>query len=235
MASAGFSMKSTLRKTGLEAYRSRGKSINNLWLVYSAKTNSDWTLPSDRQLIHWLYFLEANPDVSTFDLAPKPILSEDENETRATELDALVTPRMGPVEWHEVKAGRGKNDPAHASQATAQARAAEKEHASYRRFDDTDLKPNVKVAMRWAKAMSFAAAIAGQEYIACRTSMLLVFRSRGSGTVKQLLDDLAECDSAVVHGMLVRLAVAGIVRMDLSVATYGLTTCWKYHGDGTEV
>jgi hypothetical protein len=228
-------MKSTLRKTVLEAYRSRGKSINNLWLVYSAKTNSDWILPSDRQLIHWLYFLEANADVRTFDLAPEPILSEDENEARATELDALVTTRMGQVEWHEVKAGRGKKDSAHAPQATAQARAAAKEHATYRRFDDTDLKPHAKVAMRWAKAMSFAAAIAGQEYIACRTSMLLAFKRRGSGTVRQLLDDLAECDSAVVHGMLVRLAVTGIVHIDLSVATYGLMTHWTYHGDRTEV
>lgn len=235
MVRAGFSMKSTLRKTVMEAYRSRGKGISNLWLIYSAKTNSDWVLPSDRQLIHWLYFLETNPDVSTFDLAPEPILSEDENETRATELDALVTPRMGQQEWHEVKAGRGKKDPAHASQTTTQARAAAKEHATYRRFDDTDLKPNAKVAMRWAKAMGFAAAIAGQEYIACRTSMLLVFKRRGSGTVRQLLDDLAECDSAVAHGMLVRLAVTGIVRIDLSVATYGLTTPWIYHGDGTEV
>lgn len=218
----------------MRAYRSRGKSISNLWLIYSAKTNSDWILPSDRQLIHWLYFLEANPDVRTFDLAPEPILSEDKNETRATELDAVVTTRMGPVEWHEVKAGRGKN-PAHASQATAQARAAAKEHTTYRRFDDTDLKPNAKVAMRWAKAMSFAAAIAGQEYIACRTSMITMFQRRRSGTVRQLLDNLAECDSAVVHGMLVRLAVTGIVRLDLSVATYGLTTHWTYHGDGTEV
>lgn len=228
-------MKSTLRKAVMAAYRSRGKGVSNLWLVYSAKTDSDWILPSDRQLVHWLYFLEANPDVRTFDLAPEPILSEDENETRATELDAVVTPRMGQVEWHEVKAGRGKKDTVHASQAVAQARAAAKEHATYRRFDDTDLKPNAKVAMRWAKAMSFAAAIAGQEYIACRTSMLLVFKRRGSGTVKQLLSELAECDSAVVHGMLVRLAVTGIVRIDLSVATYGLTTHWIYHGDGTEV
>lgn len=235
MAKAGFSMKSTLRKAIMEAYRSRGRGVSNLWLIYSAKTNSDWILPSDRQLIHWLYFLEANPNVRTFDLAPEPILSEDENETRATELDALVTTRMGQVEWHEVKAGRGKTDPAHSSQATAQARAAAKEHATYLRFDDTELKPKAKIAMRWAKAMSFAAAIAGQEYISCRTSMLLVFKRRRSGTVRQLLEDLAECDSAVVHGMLVRLAVTGIVRIDLSVATYGLTTHWIYHGDGAEV
>src|SRR5574342_340365 len=80
MVRAGFSMKSTLRKTVMEAYRSRGKGISNLWLVYSAKTNSDWILPSDRQLIHWLYFLEANPDVRTFDLAPEPILSESREE-----------------------------------------------------------------------------------------------------------------------------------------------------------
>lgn len=235
MAKAGLSMKSTLRKTVRAAYRSRGKGNSNLWLIYSAKTNSDWILPSDRQLIHWLFYLEANPDVRTFDLAPDPILSEDTNETRATELDAVVTPQTGQVEWHEVKAGRNKKNPAHTSQATAQARAAEKEHATYRRFDDTDLKPNAKVAVRWIKAMGFAAAIAGQEYIACRTSMIVAIKRRGNGTVRQLLSDLAEYDPAVVHGMLVRLAVAGVVHIDLSVATYGLTTRWTYHGDATQI
>lgn len=235
MSRTRLSMKSTLRKTVLAAYRSRGKNISNLWLVYSAKTNSDWILPSDRQLIHWLYFLEANPDVRTFDLAPDPILSEDENETRATELDAVVTLQTGPVEWHEVKAGRGKDDPANKSQETAQARAAEKEHVTYRRFDDTDLKPNAKVALRWLKAMGFAAAIGGHEYISCRTSMIVAIKRRGNGTVRELLSDLAECDPSVVHGMLVRLAVAGVVHIDLSSATYGLTTRWIYHGDETQI
>lgn len=235
MARAGFSMKSTLRKTVRAAYRSRGKGNSNLWLVYSAKTNSDWILPSDRQLIHWLYFLEANPDVRTFNLALDPILSEDENETRATELDAVVTLQNGQVEWHEVKAGFTKNDSAHTSQATAQARAAEKEHVTYRRFDDTDLKPIAKVALRWSKAMGFAAAIAEHDYIACRTSMIQAVKRLSNGTVGQLLSELAEHDPAVVHGMLVRLAVAGVVHIDLSTMTYGLMTRWTYHGDATQV
>lgn len=63
-------------------------------------------LPSDRQLIHWLYYLETNHEVTSFDLAPEPILSKDDNETRATELDAIVTKRDGTIEWHEVKAGK---------------------------------------------------------------------------------------------------------------------------------
>lgn len=235
MARAGFSMQSTLRKTVRAAYRSRGKGNSNLWLVYSAKTNSDWILPSDRQFIHWLYFLEANPDVRTFDLAPEPILSEDENETRATELDAVVTPTKGQMEWHEVKAGRSKKNPDHASQATAQARAAAKERAIYRRFDDADLVPNARVAVRWIKAMGFAAAIAGEEYIACRTSMIIAMKKRGQGTVRQLLTDLAECDAAIVHGMLVRLAVAGVALIDLHASTYGLQTQWIYHGDAAQV
>lgn len=89
MATRGTSMKSSVRKKVRAAYRSRGQGNSNLWLVYSAKTGSDWILPSDRQLVHWASFLEANSDVRTFDLAPEPILSEDENEARATELDAV--------------------------------------------------------------------------------------------------------------------------------------------------
>jgi hypothetical protein len=198
--------------------------------VYSVKTDSDWILPSDRQFIHWLYFLEANPEVRDFDLAPDPILSEDKQETRATELDAIVTLQNGQIEWHEVKAGKNKNDPAHASQKTAQELAASIAHAIYKRFDDTELKPKVKVALRWFKAIGFAAAIRGEEHISCRTALIMLMKKNGRGNVLQILNHLADFDQAIIHGVLVRLALTGVVHLDLEKTTYGLLTSWTYHG-----
>lgn len=230
MTKPGASLKSSLRKSIIGAYRARGRGKNNLWLVSSIKTNQDWILPSDRQLVHWLYFLESNHDVLDFDLAPEPILSHDDNEERSTELDAVVTLKNKLQEWHEVKADRGKQNPNNRSQFLSQAAAASKEHVAYHRFDDDELKPKVKVAMRWLKPLAYANAIQGKEHIQCKTVLALNLKNLGSGNIKQILEIMVEHDSAVVLGLLARLAIQGVIEINLEKNTFGLLTPWKYHG-----
>lgn len=227
MAKPKASLKSSLRKSVLEAYRARGRGLNNLWLVYSVKTKRDWILPSDRQLVHWLYFLEINPEVATFDLAPEPILSADDNETRATELDATVINRDGTIEWHEVKANTKNDDPAHLSQKQAQVNAASLARANYKRFNDVELKPKVRVAMRWLNAIGYTAAIRDQEHINCRTSLVMTIRKLRAGNVKSILANLDSYESTVVLGMLVRLAIEGVVNLNLTNKSFGLLTTWQ--------
>lgn len=110
--------------------------------------------PSDRQLIHWLC-LGSDPQLKSFDLAPKQVISHDGNETRATELDAIVVFKDGRIQWHEVKAGTNQKEPSIQSQFNAQA-AASKEHVEYKIINDTYLKPRVKVALRRIKPLGFA-------------------------------------------------------------------------------
>lgn len=230
MAHPGVSPKTSLRKSLLETYRARGKSINNLWLVYSPKTDCDWILPSDRQLVHWLYYLEANPEVKSFDLAPEQLLSHDEHEARGTELDAVAILKNGHTEWHEVKAGVAKESPEYKSQFTAQSNEASRQHATYKRFDDRELKPKVKIAMRWLKAINYATAIRGEEHKACLTALRTVIKQQGSGNLQRLLSQLQEHDSAVVFGVLVRIAITGEVSLNLDKSTFGLQTRWDYRG-----
>jgi hypothetical protein len=64
----------------LEAYRGRGHRNSNLWLVYSVKQDQDLLLHSDRSLVHWLTFLEGDPDVTGF--APIP----DQNQLGAEKI-----------------------------------------------------------------------------------------------------------------------------------------------------
>lgn len=222
------SLKSTLRKSVMDIYRSRGHSRSNLWLVYSVKTDRDWMLPSDRQLIHWLYFLETNPKVASFNLAPEPIISHDDIETRATELDAKVLNRDGTEEWHEVKSGKVIN-PTDESQMQAQTSAASLARVPYIRFNDKDFKPIVKVALRWLKALSFASAIRNQDHNPCRTVLALLLKDRNSGDVGSLLKSMSEFDDQVVLGMIVRLAIEGTIDLNLKTRSFGLTTPWKYN------
>jgi hypothetical protein len=229
MAASKLSPKSTLRKSLREIYRGRGHGNNNIWVVYSVKTDSDWYLPSDRQLVHWLYFLEANPDIRDFDLAPKPILSHDRDGPRATELDAIAIRRDDRVEWHEVKAGKHKHDPTHESQLVAQLSAATSSHAIYKRFNDTDLERIAKTALRWHKATKFAEAIRGAEHIPCRNALVIAMRDLKHGQIQQLLDRLDAHDAAVVLGLIVRLAIRdNAITLDLDKCTFGLQTNWVY-------
>lgn len=148
MAGKALSPNSSLRKSIRELTRSRGHSNNNLWQDYSVKADRDWTFPSDRQYIHWLYFLEANPAVVSFDLAPGVIVSSDDEETRGTELDAIAVYGDGHVEWHEVKAGEELLESDN-SQFTSQRKAAALAGARYVIFNDRQLAPVSKVALRW--------------------------------------------------------------------------------------
>lgn len=159
------SLKSSLRKSIIGTYRARGRGLNNLWLVTSTKTNQDWIIPSDRQLIHWLYFLETNQEVINFNLAPEPIVSIDDSEVRGTELDATVILKNNKEEWHEVKAGKGKTNPSNRSQFLAQSSAASENGVDYHIYDDDELKPKIKEAMRWLKPLAFANSLQEREYI----------------------------------------------------------------------
>lgn len=230
MAKPGASLKASLRQSVIGAYRARGRGQNNLWLVSSVKNNTDWILPSDRQFIHWIAYLETNPDVLDFDLAPELVLSQDSHEQRATQLDAIVTYRNCKIEWHEVKAGHNKNDPKNQSQFLAQAAAASKEHVEYRIFNDTDLKSHTKVAIRWLKPLAYANAIHDQEYSHYRALLVSYFKRHGSGRIGQILQAMPEHDPAIVLGMVSRLAIQGVITIDLNKISFGLLTPWSYLG-----
>lgn len=223
----GTSPKSSLRKSIRDINRSRGHGNNNLWSVYSVKTDSDWIFPSDRQLIHWLYFLEADPEVVSFNAAPGITISSDVIETRGTELDAIATYRDGHIEWHEVKAGVELLD-ADRPQLTAQRKAALEANARYLIFNDRQLQPVSEVAMRWHHALAYATAIRGELETACQNAIALHGKSHGQGTVASLLDALTVFDPMVVIGLLVRLSVRGHFNLLMDEQPFGYRTRWTY-------
>ncbi len=222
-------IKSSLRKSVIETYRARGKGLNNIWLVYSHKTKRDWILPSDRQLIHWLYYLESNPEVKTFNLPFEKIISRDDDGIKATILDAEVENYNNGIEWHEVKAGTSKCDPEHISQMQAQINATKNLKIKYLRFNDNQLKPKVKVALRWFKAISYVAAIRDQELLSCRTTLISVIQKLKKGTLKSILEVMDNYEESVVLGMVVRLSIENVITLDLHERTFGYCTQWKLY------
>lgn len=228
MPKSNASLKTNIRKTVLSSYRARGKAVNNLWLVYSPKTDSDWILPSDRQLIHWLSFLESNPDVKTFDLDPDPVLSHDGDEDKATILDAIVILYSGATEWHEVKAGSSLDiEPQHRSQFVAQNNLATKNRVTYKRFNDIELEPRAKFAMRWLEAIGYAAAIRGRDFKTLENVLTSIIKERKKGKIINILDEMEGYDFPVIIGILIRLSGKGLLNLDLESKNLGFTTSWS--------
>lgn len=223
------SPKALQRSNVMNAHKARGRGHHGLWLVYSAKTDQQMILTSDREFIHWAVFLEANPQVKTFNIDPELVLSKDDVEIRATVLDAFVYLEDGTVEWHEVKAGSGnKKELSEESQLVAQAAAASLERASFKIFNDDDLEPVAQEALRWIKALGYAEVIRDYEYTSCQTAVTSYVKDQVSGRVEQLIDDNPNFDPNLLMGILVRLVSKGLVKIDLSKRSFGRKTLWGY-------
>lgn len=216
----------------IDAYRGRGRRNNNLFLVYSVKTNRDWILPSDRQFIHWIHCLETDPQVKTFDLAPELVISTDAKEIRGTQLDAEVLLQDGAKEWHEVKSAESEVETAR-SQLLAQAAASSTEGVKYRIFTDRDFHPHIQTSIRWLRAIAFAAAIRKEAHPRETFAMATALERLGQGTVREVLSDLSGegWDEPVLLGVFVRLAINGMISLDLANHGFSYGSPWIWNGN----
>jgi hypothetical protein len=199
----------------LRAYRSRGRGNRNLWLVYSYKTNRDWILGSDRHLVHWVIFLETNPDVRTFEIDPEYKQTSGENVSATAEL------RTGESEDHILKLGQ--------SQERGNSEDICKFHhdsTSLRIFTDADLFPLGEEAMRWLKVINYCASIRDEEQQETRLACISTMRMLKSGTLGQILDALPDFDRQIAIGVFSRMAIQNDIALDLSSSSFNLSSKW---------
>ncbi len=226
MAIGTVSPRSQQRARVFDAYRGRGRKNNNLWLVYSVKTKRDWILTSDRRLVHWLCYLESDQSVISFDV---PDHSSDRAKDDGSA--AEVTYRDGHHEHHIVRAEDSSTE---ISRDVTEDVAAPCTH-SVRVFSDAELQPKVVIAMRWLKAIGYAAAIRENEHTPALIALLARIRSGNNGKVGDLIGLLSDFDHSVVFGLLVRLAIEGDVILDFNDSGYCLMTRWRMPDNGNMV
>jgi hypothetical protein len=215
VAKSSASPRSQQRLRVFDAYRGRGRRTNDLWLVYSVKTNRDWILSSNRQLVHWLVFLETEPSVKSFDF-------ETTERERSDETTVAVLLANGSKEQHLVIAERTE------SQDGAHSWESEGRPEGRRIYSDIELRPQVQLAMRWFKAIAFAAALRDKEYVQLRLALIPLLRSVKGGVIGQVVEELSGFEESSVFGMLVRLAIEGHVRIDLSAFGFCSFTRWAW-------
>lgn len=214
--------RSRQRANMAQAYRARGKRNGNLWLVYSPKTQRDWTLTSDRKLIHWIHYLETNSNVISFDLAPDLTEERVDGSNQIAEVDAVVTLKDSSVEWHCIRS----QDHDVADNLLTPSNAVAIQGIKYRIFTDKELSPHVSTSIRWLKAISYAASIRTRVYAHTEINVWEAIKKQKGGLVENLLIDLVGHEEQEVLGVLVRLSIAGKVWFDLSRSGYGPRTPW---------
>lgn len=229
MAARSSSPRSQQRYRLLDAYRGRGRRNNNLFLVYSVKTQQDLILPSDRQFVHWIHFLETEQNVKTFEIAPKKILSHDSAEARGTELDAYVTNWDGSVEWHEVKSDKESIQDAN-PQLLAQASLSSKHGTTYKIFSDEELEPNVESCMRWLKVITYASTLRDRPLLYETTKLLDYCESHQQGSLGELVATLKTeiPDTEIIKGLVARLTITGTLSLDLSRFGFSPAVPWTW-------
>jgi hypothetical protein len=202
------SAKSNAREFVHKAYRARGHRFNNLWLVYSPKTDRDWLLNSDLQYVYWLRFLEADSAVGGFEIL--------ERQTAAP--DFLVHYRDGSSEVHFVKSNN--NDAPELYQLDGK-------YLPCKSFDYEKVDAVAIEALRWAKPLGFAASIRGEECISLMNAVAFYFHRVRVGTVGEVVAHLEEYDRAEVVGVIVRQHAKGLIKFSLESHPFSLNTIWE--------
>lgn len=202
--------------------------FGNLWKVYSAKCDKDFSLSSDRELAHWILYLEFNPSVLSFDLNPSPRSQDAAPGAKSTILDAEVICRGGGIEWHEIKEGSFDKKTISTAQIDLQRELAVSAGANYVIFNDDDFLPRAYEIM---PLLRFAACLSvGRNYFILPAVQLEVtdyFSKRISGTVGEYIDFFKPCSPDVLLYLLCKRFSLGKIDIAYKEAFFSKRTRWS--------
>lgn len=170
------------RANVLRAYRYRGRRDRQLYLSYSVKTDRDCILPSNYRFLHWLLYLEADPNVIAFELRDDAAV-DDGAAIGWDDVHAWATMRDRRVVAHKIVADE------HAELGKVVPSDEEGADSNVRFILQSDLRAKANLAMRYAKVVCFAAALRGQRLAAPTILLTETARSTESGTVQQIIFD----------------------------------------------
>lgn len=207
----------------LTAYRSRGRGNRNLWLVYSHKTRRDWILGSDRHLVHWVVFLETNPEVRTFTIEPEVRRFDGADGVQEQRADATAELCSGLREYHVLML----SSTAEGKRPTV---ASEGGHSSSncRIFTEADLFPLGAEAMRWLKLINYCAAIRDEEQEEATLACIAAMRKIDCGTLGNVLEALPDFDPQAVIGVFSRMVIQNDIAIDLSSSSFNFSLQWSW-------
>ncbi|WP_177207799.1 hypothetical protein [Massilia yuzhufengensis] len=177
-------------------------------------------LHSDRELVYWLSYLETNPAVAWFSF-------DDENSAGGDEARQITVNFTGARASVLLRNRPSVTSPEELVGPTSEfTPTADVVLPGMSELSSDQLKQRVPSAMRWLKAISFAAAIRDMELTNESAALVSALRARGAGVLADIEADLAAFDPPTVYGLVVRMSIAGSLTLDLSHHPFCEATKW---------
>lgn len=176
-------------------------------------------MASDRQLVHWLTYLETDSEVKSFDLSPEssPFESSERHFVK-------VERRDGTMEWQTIQTAV---DGAESQLTLPSARVLE---ISY-----NDLEERALAAVRWLKPISYVTAIREQPLVQIHSALVAVIKTQKAGMISDVIKAMTGFDPHAVIGVLVRFHITGWVNLDVASQNFNLSTLWRSIEGGDDV
>ncbi|WP_410952986.1 hypothetical protein [Pseudomonas sp. S1(2024)] len=207
-------VKSAAKYNLYKKYGGNSGRANNIWLVYSEKMHRDFALNSDLRLFHWIYWLETNAYVRSFEYFDKKTSAEPDGELITADgcVRQFWIAKKIPPKIHADDAEQGEIE-----------------------SDSIIVTPDEIIskapeAMRIFGALSFCAGVRDQELAQIENRLILVERQMISGTIRQLLEAFEGIEESLVAGVIVRHMIRNLIDVDFTRDFFGRQTRWHLSG-----
>ncbi|WP_434707133.1 hypothetical protein J3P75_14185 [Pseudomonas sp. R1-1] len=209
-------------KRGRTSYfTNRGKHFGNLWAVYSFRAKDVLLLSTDRQLAHWLLYLEFSSSIASFSF--KSGTKEfSEKPNYILNYHAEVLPVEGCNELHYLQA-EGNTE-----SCAEKILVARKYKYNYREFNDEDWLPRRDKILPLLKVASY---LAGSRSLYIPPTLLekalhyiLTLRS---GTLRGFLSALADYEKNLILVVFSRAYSERLISVDFEFSFFSQDTHWR--------
>lgn len=158
----------------------------NLWIHYSARLRRDVMLCSDAHFDHFCW-LEGDPQVHSYELAPSPQLIADDEEVEPMRVHALVRLRGSRPQLHDVFEEVPEHLPPDVKRLERFKTAVDAAGFDYVCITRGDLARREQLIVNWRRALPFLAACRDVVLQTRCNEISFIARAEGTQTLKEIL------------------------------------------------
>lgn len=155
--SGGVRLGTQLRGKLAAAYAARGHLTSKLAYVYSPRAKKDVVLASNLEFWHFV-LAESDSNICSADYNPDKEIVSVADDVHGTVLDAVIKLKDGTIEWREIKYS-DDDQPRTKHQWEAQAEAAHRSGAIYRRFTEKEIFSKPQRLSNWVEVIAWLSAV----------------------------------------------------------------------------
>lgn len=227
-AAKGEAMAKSLLDTRREvraAIKKRGRRRYDVWSVYGAKGNRDFSIDGTPNADH-LVWMEGDPSVVSYTIPTQKIVGQGSEAPEGTIPDAICVLTSGEVEWREIKTEdtAKKLKIEHSEQILAQTSLAEKYGARWRLITTADLIKHTLLIYNWRQGLAYITSALNYDLAHYEQDVLFVVGNDRSVRLSNILHAYPPENEPLLVAAFFRLVQKGELSTDLATKEFGLET-----------